>query len=303
MNSGDKNLMIAEKQAIFDKIVIRYPPHLKFYDRCDYLRQLGQTTRGRPQKGMRALGPSGSGKSHAADTYKEYVEGLAEQSDDIVPVIIVPLGSATTSKRLMSSILHKFGDDHAANGSEYVLTRRAQACFKHFQTQLLIIDEVQHLNFRTSEKNDVTDSLKGFLDSGVVPIVFLGTDEASDMFKRNLQLNGRLISPSDFDPLRQSEPGDRQLLAGYVRQLNSAIVESGLLPTESDLTDPWVLGCLHEVSAGIIGRISRLFHSALEIALRRQASRLEIYDLALAVDRWAIPQSFVETNPFERRRS
>lgn len=48
--------------------------------------------------------------------------------------------------------------------------------------------------------------------------------------------------------------------------------------------------------AGAAARISRLFEVAVEIALRRQAKRLEVYDLALAVDRWAIPQDFITTN-------
>lgn len=48
----------------------------------------------------------------------------------------------------------------------------------------------------------------------------------------------------------------------------------------------------------MIGRVSRLIGAALEIALPRGASRLERYDLALAVDRWAIPNGIVKSNPF-----
>ena len=48
----------------------------------------------------------------------------------------------------------------------------------------------------------------------------------------------------------------------------------------------------------MVGRVSRLAQAALEIAIRRGAARLEPYDLAEAVDRWAIPQAFVESNPF-----
>jgi hypothetical protein len=37
---------------------------------------------------------------------------------------------------------------------------------------------------------------------------------------------------------------------------------------------------------------------ALEIALSRSATRIERYDLALAVDRWAIPNGLTRSNPF-----
>lgn len=69
------------------------------------------------------------------------------------------------------------------------------------QTELLIVDEVQHLNYRNGLKNDVTDTLKGLLDADVIPIVFFGTEDAAQMFGRNLQLNGRLLPPCDLNPL------------------------------------------------------------------------------------------------------
>ncbi len=47
---------------------------------------------------------------------------------------------------------------------------------------------------RVNARNDVTDALKVLLDSGVVPIAFLGTELANGMFRRNLQLS----SPRDI---------------------------------------------------------------------------------------------------------
>jgi hypothetical protein len=60
---------------------------------------------------------------------------------------------------------------------------------------------------------------------------------------------------------------------------------------------------LHAVTDGVIGRVSRLVEIALEIALRRNAPRIEKYDLALAVDRWAIPNGITESNPFLRKEA
>jgi hypothetical protein len=36
--------------------------------------------------------------------------------------------------------------------------------------------------------------------------------------------------------------------------------------------------------------------------LRREGDRLEVEDLAEAVDVWAIPQSFIALNPFHQER-
>jgi len=299
-SSAQANLEVAIKIGTYGEISIPYPRQVEFHSRCDYLQSLGQHTRGRPQKGMRVLAPSGSGKTSAAEAYIRLVEARMPSTATFKPIVLVPLDRATTSKKLFSSILAKFGDGFSDKGSEVVLKQRAITCFQRFQSQLLIIDEVQHLNYRSSATNDVTDTLKTLLDAGVLPIVFLGTEEAEGMFARNLQLNGRLLPPCDFKPLRATSAEDRELLAGYWERLEDEIVERKLLPTPSRLSQPWVLGALHKVSSGVIGRISRLTETALEIAIRRGAERLEIYDLAQATDRWAIDQNFTAYNPFRQ---
>ena len=294
---------IATKIALFQQIYIPYPPHTGFHEQCDYLVQLGRATRGQPQKGMRALARSGSGKTAAAMAFIRRFLAKTPRTPDRVPIVFIALERAATSKRLMMSILEYFGDSYSSRGTEQSLKARVKACFERFHTELLIIDEIQHLNYRNSERSDVTDSLKRLLDDGVVPIVFLGTEDANDLFTRNVQLGGRLISPCDFKPLDLRASADRALMAGYVTLLDRAMVEKGILEGDSNLQDPAVLACLHAVTEGVIGRVSRLVEVAVEIALRRGATRVEKYDLALAVDRWAIPNGLTASNPFLRKEA
>lgn len=288
--------------AVFESIYIPYPPHKQLQERCAYLIELRHATLGRPQKGVRALAPTGSGKTTAVLEFIRQYEARYPRTEDYVPIVHVPLERATTPKKLMMSILDYFGDRYSSHGNEQTLKRRVIACFQRFGTELLIIDEVQHLNARRSDHGDVTDSLKRFLDDGIVPIMFLGTDEAHDLFTRNLQLSGRLLASGDLTPLSLSSPHDRGLLTGYVTKLDQAIVEKGIMSSLAGLDDPRLRGGLHAVSDGVVGRISRLIEAALEIALHRDAERIELYDLALAVDRWAIPNGFIKTNPFREGR-
>lgn len=201
----------------------------------------------------------------------------------------------------MVQILHALGDPMAERGTEQALRRRAIDYLRRLGVQLLIIDEVQHLNFRSSAKADVTDALKSFLDAGVTPIVFLGTDEARPMFKSNLQLNGRLLAPLDMPKLEPSKSEDRDLFASFVSGLCEGIDERGVLDRSTDLISHDVLGSLMEVSSGVVGRVARLFEIAIEIALRRGGRSLEVADLSLAVDRWALSQNFAKRNPFHLR--
>lgn len=300
-SGSDLNDLVAEKIERFKRVFVPYPKHVQMHDRCDYLQKLGRRTIGMAQMGLRVLGPTGAGKSTAADAYVDLVQRLRPRTTTFVPVLKIDLERGSTSKKLMMSILDKFGDPYASHGNELVLKRRAFACIERFGTELLIVDEVQHLNFRNGLKNDVTDTLKGMLDGGVVPMVFLGTMEAEQMFQRNLQLNGRLLAPFDLLPLDERNADDRRLFAVFVAKLEAAILDCNVLPEPSHLGLAGLLPALFEVSQGVVGRVSRLFQVAMEIAIRRGASRLEAYDLALAVDRWAIPQSFVKSNPIRRQ--
>lgn len=168
-------------------------------------------------------------------------------------------------------------------------------------TELLIVDELQHLNYRNGVKNDVTDTLKGMLDAGVVPMAFLGTEEAAPMFVRNLQLNGRLLPPCDFHPLSARRPEDQRLFTKFVAKLEQVVVDRGVLPERSTLGADDMLPGLFEVSDGVIGRVCRLFEAALVHALRRGADKLERTDISWATEHWAMEQAFIDRNPFAEK--
>ncbi|MBU2419155.1 MAG: ATP-binding protein [Alphaproteobacteria bacterium] len=296
-----RNLVVAEMQARFEAIFVPYPPHLELHSRCDHLRQLGLRTKGRPQKGFRVLAPTGSGKTTALDAYIASVEAARPRTEDFIPILKISIANDSTPRRLMTSVLDAFGDMHAHHGNEALLRRRAIACFQRFKTELLICDEVQHLNYRQGPKTDVTDTLKGLLDMGVVPIIFLGTEDAKNMFGRNLQLNGRLLPPCDLPPLDVRRPADRALFARFVTELEGVVFDQNLLPQRSNLNALGMMPALFEVSNGVIGRVSRLINVALGAAIMRGGQCLEVQDLSWAIDHWAVEQGFVKRNPLEGR--
>lgn len=295
------NETVVELLDRFRQIFIAYPLHAAFHSRCDFMMKLGRSARGGPQKGLRVLAPSGSGKTRAAEEFIRMVVERRGGSGDHFPVVLVPLDRATTSRKLFSSILTRFGDEFTRTATEAVLKERAYTYLRRLGTELLIIDEVQHLTSAGSG-GDVTDSLKRLLDDGVVPVVFLGTLEAMGLFTSNLQLAGRLLPPCDYRVLSKDVAADRNLLTRFANELDEAIVREGLMQRPAGLSHPWISGCLHEVSDGVIGRISRLMCVALEIACRRNAECIEVFDLALAVDRWALEQGFTKLNPFRSSR-
>ncbi|WP_019831132.1 TniB family NTP-binding protein [Sphingomonas sp. PR090111-T3T-6A] len=264
-----------------------------------YKRVMAQSAAsGRPMLGGRILGPSGSGKTTSARYFRDWVLRQNQHAPDDVPVIIAPLDRACTSRRLFSSILDAIGDDFSEQGTEAILKQRVYRSLRRLNTRLLVIDETQHLRFRSTEANDTTDTLKRMLDDGLCPAIFLGTDEATEFLNQNKQLANRLMPPCDLKPLDRSSPGDRKIFHTYVTELDCELAKAQLTVGKSHLTEKRTLSCLFAISGGVLGRVSNLIRVALDHTLFRGATSIELFDLSHATTSWAVAQDFIGYNPF-----
>lgn len=289
--------LAASKLDLYNDIHIKNVRH----DRAmgHYRRVMSQVRRkGRPLLGGRILGPSGSGKTRSATFFQSMIRESIGHGPELEPVIIAPLDRACTARRLYVSILTAMGDSFANAGSEDVLKQRTYSFLERNKTRLLIIDETQHLAFRSTENNSTTDTLKRFLDDAVCPLVMTGTDEAASFLNKNRQLSNRLMPPCDMKPLSRKSRDDRTIFANYVNDLDIAMFKAGLTLTKSDLANKRTLSCLFAITGGVLGRVSYLMRVALEHAVMRGASHIEIYDLSEATTMWAVEQEFIEYNPF-----
>jgi hypothetical protein len=294
---SDTSKRVAKAIAVFKEIVLPYPRQQLLIRELDELRLTGMETRGEPQNGLRLLADTGSGKTWGAKQFQRYVERLEEHPPGTRPVLIVKLDATGTPRSLFSSILTALDDDFADKGTEQTLKRRVIQSFKRDETQLLIIDEVHHLGKRASFGNDVTDTLKSFLDSGLVPVAFLGTEEARGLFRSNAELNGRLLSPCELPPLDWSVEEDQEIFTEFAKGLDAAVVDRGILRLPAKLGETILAGQLCEASNGIIGQLCRIVQEALRVAVRRSADCIAFDDLVNAVDSWSIPQGFISYNP------
>lgn len=296
-HSPEAIMRVAVALARYDAIHVRTIRHDLMEAHCDLVMACGIASAGRPQLGGRILGPSGSGKTTAARRYRDAVEARGLHRDGERPVLIVPLDRACTSRRFFSSILRELGDGFYDKGTEETLQKRAYEALRRFGVRLLIVDEVQHLAFRSTERNHTTDTLKRVLDDGLCPLCLVGTDEGRTFLNSNPQLSNRLHPPCNLPPLL-GNGSDRRILKDYVGQLDRAMVDSGLTSQLTALTDRHVAACLLAVSGGVLGRISNLVRAALAGALLRGADRIEICDLSAATASWAVEQDLIDYDPF-----
>lgn len=289
----------AKTVETYDGIYLQHPAHRRLFAQFDYLRELGLTTTG-PKRALRVAGESGAGKTTAIEEYIKLDLARRTPIEGVLPVGAVKLDRACTTKRLMASCLEMYGDEYSDASVESVLRRRLYECVRRFGTELIFIDEVQHLALRSSSRSDPTDMLKRMLDDGVVPLVFTGNEDALPLMKRNIQLANRMIAPCDIARLDRRNPEDVATFRTFVRRLDEAMVERGLVRRSSDLADPRTLLCLFVVSKGLLGRVVNLVRAALEIATRRGADLVEPHDLSKATQTWAMPQAIIGYDPFSK---
>lgn len=287
---------VGRARSVYRAIYIRSPSHRRMHKAFDRLRALGVATRGQPQRAIRNSALSGSGKTAGAIAYANHVNAAA--SAETITVLHVTLDRATTVRRLWAAVNEKTGDEYSDQGSEDMLRRRAFKLLDKWKVQLLMIDEAQHLGYRASARNDVTDSIKKALDDGIVPIALLGNEQLAPLLSANVQLTNRMEPPCDLKALDINVRQDRLEFAEFVRRLDEALVNRQLLSDPSQLTDPRALRCLYVISSGVMGRVVNLVEQALVHALERNAARIEPYDLMVATDRWAVAQGLVSYNPF-----
>jgi len=184
--------------ATFTKISIPYGPQKAVATRIGVLhnRCLGQ--RGMPLPGLRFSQVSQAGKSFVLEGYRNNVMSrmlAATGMSNPYQVLYLGLEVRITVRMLCCELLRKLGDPHCQQGNTDEIKLRMKEFMEHRGTELLIIDEAQHLN-RVSEKNvDVTDELKRLMDAGIVPIVFAGDQTSRAFFERNPQLASRLGTP------------------------------------------------------------------------------------------------------------
>jgi len=290
---------VAAAMATYSTIHVVNDRHRQMMAHLKHVVAVGQATKGLPQLAGRILGPSGSGKTTCARFFQKAYEARGLHGEGERPVVIVPLDRACTSRRLFSAILDELGDDYSDRGTEDLLKKRSYQALRRLGTRALLIDETQHLSYRSSERNDVTDTLKRVLDDSVCPLVFLGTDDAREMLNRNRQLGNRLHPPCDLPPLKRKEATDRGVFRAYVDDLDRALVEAGLARRPSGLAEKRRLSCLMAVTGGVLGRISNLVRAALAASIRRNAEMIELCDLSAATETWAVAQGFIAYNPFK----
>ncbi|MBY3559770.1 TniB family NTP-binding protein [Rhizobium laguerreae] len=298
----------------FRHMRIGYPALFEIHERFDSLRQSRRTamadTRGTNTEAscISMFWPSHAGKTTVIDWYVE--SRFPGQRSDVWPemvdrelrVVVITLDSGTNFDSFGKQCLKAFGCPLYAKNERnpWVMFDRLHKYIAGRRTELIIFDETNNLRMRKASDTDATNihnALRAIAKKQGCPIVVVGTEEAKERIFSDTQI-ANIGVQLPFERLRLTDP----LFIHYCAAIGIKLVEHGLFSSRSNFVQGYCLSCLHEVSGGLRGRVSRLVQHAADIARSKGAERVELRHLELATDLYAIPNGFISFNPFTKAR-
>jgi hypothetical protein len=299
----------------FDNMRIKHDRLPEMYRVFNSLRQTTQDAPLEPKRWSCVFAPTHSGKSTGVRIYLETVVAKEAIARGLFPAdmdpkeiarrqkiaIHITLDGVTTIKNLTQVILATLGGP--TKGTTPDLLRLVYEYFGKLKVELLIIDELQHLLTDRIKKssegpNALTDTFKTMLIRGLVPIVFVGIDQARSVVFNDEQFAGRCIHEINFSRLDWTVPSQRKLFEDYCGSVGVKLKQHGLFADRSNFLSGEVPACLYAAAGGRLGMVSRIVEQASLIAIDDGSSQVLREHLAAAVDRWAIPNKIVDYNPF-----
>lgn len=288
----------AAAAAAFDTARHQHPAHSHVIQAFDRARLAGLASGAGRKLAIGCLGPSGSGKTTTMATFASSIalNRPPVRGRPAAPVVIVPIDNGCTNRRLWASVLEAHGDS-PGKGTEESFRARAYNTMRLAGTEMLVLDESQHL-VRSHATRDVTDSIKRMLDDGVVTLGLVGTEQARPLLTSNIQLSNRMLAPADIRPLDHKSKADFADFVAFVGSIDASVVSLGLLHEQTGMTEDNVIICLFAVSKGVVGVVVNLIRQALMHAVERGATRIEVYDLCRVTTEWAVATGVCASNPF-----
>ncbi len=209
-------------------------------------------------------GESGTGKTSIIRRYLDRYP--AQESDRGInqSVIYVEAPTRCRTKPLAEAILKQLDDAHPSRGTESEMVSRIVTQMAGQGTELLIIDEVNHVIAQSREATyEAANFFKSLLNQAKCPILFAGKPEAFELLNRNEQLRRRSRGTIQLEPYDWFRPGSQDTFRGVINAFEQHFPAH---IASCDLSAKNTAARLHYASLGVIGLLYRLLHDTLVIA-------------------------------------
>lgn len=314
--SPEASERIGEVMRRLADIWIDHPPQLANISQLMQYRIATLGSYGKPIDGRWLREDTQAGKSALGWRLKRLLAELAVakgETPNPFQVLIVTIKKGMSIKGFLQAVLQQMGDDYLDvqaprsmdkggkvrdDRSIEMLELRVARWVRDLGVELLIVEEVQRLASHRADARQITEQFQTMLDRGVVPLVLMGTRDSEAMIEGNNELGARLGTPLDLLPVRGTDEESARMFQDFCEGFDKALVEAGIFKTISNLDEPPVAIPLCKASGGHVGRAARIIKEATTAAVARNANYVELFDLSNATRRYAIPNGWIEEDPF-----
>lgn len=224
--------------------------------------------------GLIIAGPSGVGKTTILDQYQEHFPRYSAGGVTCIPVLTVETPSAPTVKSLAQAILVALGDPVAHRGSAEEKTQRIYLFLERCGVEIIFFDEFHHFFYTESTRHfrQVSDWLKGLMNTTRVALVLVGLPEGEEVVKANPQLWRRFSSRALLSPFSLEDEKDFAEFRSMLRHFEAALP----LPVEEHLYVANLSRRFHLGSDGRIDFVRKILEGAVSAANRAGLRSLDL---------------------------
>ncbi|WP_223671192.1 TniB family NTP-binding protein [Kangiella shandongensis] len=210
-------------------------------------------------------GPAGTGKTKVCTSIlHHYPPGVTEDrlmESTTVPAFYSSVPSPATIKGAAINMLKSMGAQDAHRGTTTEIQHRLGVLLKNCRTQVILLDELQHLLQPNSANNNVRDWLKSLINEYQIPIVAVGTPDCESLIDSDKQLARRFVRRyrlgNLISPLHSNEFGS------YMATVIKIIGDTLNIDVQLNLKDSQTLLALFAATGGNPSDIEQIFKASL----------------------------------------
>jgi hypothetical protein len=289
---------VGKAGAAFDATRRDFPPQTAAYSSLlEVYASANAREPGKPCGGALLIAPYGCGKTVALEMLRDTL--LADAEPGKMPVVLVQMAASGTVDALPTSILKAMNIPRPEAGNEKSRWARAILELQRKKVDLVVFDEFNRASRRPTMTGPIGKSIQEHvMDPGVAAVAFVGSDEASIVFKACPELQQRLDDHIDLAPLDPLIDEDMDDLTTFLGELDQALAEPGLLGCRSLLDNAETATKLCLAGNGRLRAIMKIIRTAMLSVVRRGGDMIEAEDLFNATDLLSVRPGHVELNPF-----
>lgn len=285
MNTQEKLLQI-------ENIYVCYPRVKAILDEIETCRVDSKLSR--EPRSMLLLGESGAGKSTTIDQYLTRFPARNTDERLVIPVFKSAIPSKVTCKSVAQSLLTEMGAPRPESGNQVSLTTRLARLLVECETELIILDEFQHLLQRGAEKtlDEVSDWIKTLINKTQIPILLVGTPNSESILRTNTQLDRRFCVVEELKCFSWLDDSKEYRL--FLKHVDKALP----FDTPANLADPDRAIRIFAASEGKPAFTMMLIREASKTAIKRGLSALTDELLSEAFNKYLLRKTRLKRNPW-----